>query len=367
MTSLNDRIPHRDSVGHRTDLSRRAALAGTAAALAVPLVASNVARAADELVVGSWGGVWDDTVQRSVIDPLVAETGASVSILPGNSTEQFAKLLASRDAPPFDVLYIDLDVALPGLSQGMFEVLTPDGIPNLVTAYGSALYGGGQAVAASFGGISVIYNSDQVPDVDSWAVFSDEAHSGKFAIPSIDGWAFHAVAAFGKLRGKDENDIEAGWAEMQKVAPRAALMVADFEARQVFERGEIAFAAMYSGEAYVMYTAGQQSVRLAKPKEGMVAIPNLLAIPKNAQNPKLARKFVDYALAQPAQLTFAQEYASAPSVAGVSLDESLVPWMPFGVEEMNALVRPDLSAINLRRDELIQRWNEEIVPIVGTE
>jgi putative spermidine/putrescine transport system substrate-binding protein len=325
------------------------------------------ARAAGELVVGSWGGVWDDTVTRSIIDPLVAETGASVSILPGNSTEQFAKLLANRDAPPFDVLYIDLDVALPGFAQGMFETLVSDGIPNLSTAYGSSIYGDGQAVAASFGGISIIYNGDQVPSVDSWAVFSDAAHSGKFALPNIDGWALHAVSAFGKLRGKDENDIEAGWAEMTAVAPRAALMVGDFEARQVFERGEINFAAMYSGEAYVMYAAGQTSVRLAKPKEGMVAIPNLLAIPKNARNPELAHKFVDYALAKPAQLTFAQEYASAPSVDGVALDESLVPWMPFGEAEMSALVRPDWGAINERRDELTQRWNEEIVPIVGTE
>lgn len=53
------------------------------------------------------------------------------------------------------------------------------------------------------------------------------------------------------------------------------------------------------------------------------------------------------------------------TVNGVSLSEELVPWMPFGDEEMNALVRPDWDTINKRRDELIQRWNQEIIPIVS--
>ena len=350
----------------RSRISRRRFVAGAAAVMAAPYLPRG-ARAANELVVGSWGGVWDDTVQSAVIDPLVAETGAEVSILPGNSTDQFAKLLANRDAPPFDVLYIDLDVALPGFAQGMFQTLSPAEVPNLGNAYDTALYGGGQAVAASFGGISIIYNADAVGPIESWAAFADPDHTGKFAVPDVDGWALHTLAAFAKLRSGNENNIDAGWEMMEEVAPRAAVMVGDYDARQLFEREEAAFAAMYHGEAYVMYTAGQESIRLAKPGEGMVAIPNLLAIPANAANPELARRFIDHALAAPAQTVFAEEYASAPSVAGVPLSDDLRPWMPFGEAEMSALVRPDWGDINKRRDALIQRWNQEIVPIVGMD
>lgn len=348
-------------------ISRRGFVAGAAAVMAAPYLPQRSARAAGELVVGSWGGVWDDTVQSAVIDPLVAETGAEVGILPGNSTDQFAKLLANRDAPPFDVLYIDLDVALPGFAQGMFQTLSPDDIPNLGNAYGTSLYGGGQAVAASFGGISIVYDGDAAGPIESWAAFAQAEHTGKFAVSDIDGWALHTLAAFAKLRSGNENDIGAGWTMMEEVAPRAAVMAGDYDARQLFDREEIAFAPMYHGEAYVMYSAGQESIRLAKPAEGMVAIPNLLAIPANAANPELARRFIDHALATPAQRVFAEEYASAPSVAGVPLAEDLRPWMPFGEAEMNALVRPDWADINKRRDALIQRWNQEIVPIVGME
>ena len=350
----------------RWPLTRRSALGGLAAAAVAPWVAPRSARAEGELVVGSWGGVWDDTVQRAVIDPLVAETGADVSILPGNSTDQFAKLLASRDAPPFDVLYIDLDVALPGFSQNMFMPLSASDIPNLANAYDTAIYGGGQAVAASFGGISIVYDKSQIDSIDSWGAFADPANAGTFAVQDLDSWALYVLSAFAKLRSGNENDIDAGWAEMEEVAPMAALMAGDYDVRQIFERGEIAFSAMYHGEAYVMYTSGQENIRLAKPKEGMVAVPNMLAIPANAQNPELAQRFIHYALAPSAQNIFAEEYASAPSVNGVPLSEELVPWMPFGEAEMNALVRPDWDKINKQRDELIQRWNQEIVPIVGT-
>ena len=346
-------------------LTRRSTLGVLAGAVAAPWVSSRPARAEGELVVGSWGGVWDDTVQRAVIDPLVAETGADVSILPGSSTDQFAKLLANRDAPPFDVLYIDLDVALPGFARNMFMPQSADDIPNLANAYSTAIYGNGQAVAASFGGISIVYDSAQIESVDSWGAFTDPANAGMYAVPEIDSWALYVVSALAKLRTGDENDFDAGWAAMVEVAPQAALMASDYDVRQIFERGEIAFSAMYHGEAYVMYLAGQETIRLAKPKEGMVAVPNMLAIPANARNASLAQRFVHHALAPSAQTIFAEEYASAPSVSGVSLSEELVPWMPFGDEEMNALVRPDWDTINKRRDELIQRWNQEIIPIVS--
>ncbi len=353
--------------GRFSTFTRRGALGTLAgAAAAATLVPHRESRADNELVVGSWGGVWDDTVQRAVIDPLVAETGADVNILPGSSTDQFAKLLANRDAPPFDVLYIDLDVALPGFSLNMFMPLAESGIPNLASAYSTALYGDGQAVAASFGGISIVYDSSRIDTIDSWGAFGDPANAGLYAVSTIDSWALYVLAAFAKLATGDENDLEAGWAEMVKVAPMAALMAGDYDVRQIFERGEIAFSAMYHGEAYVMYLAGQENIRLAKPKEGMVAVPNMLAIPANAGNPELAQRFVHHALAPSAQQIFAEEYASAPSVSGVHLDESLVPWMPFGDEEMNALVRPDWDAINKDRDALIQRWNQEIIPIVAT-
>lgn len=322
---------------------------------------------AEELVVGSWGGVWDDTVKKAVVDPLVAETGATVSFIPGQSPDQYAKLIASPDAPPFDVLYIDLDVASAGFAQGLFRPLDPARIPNLARVYPNAIFGNGQAVAASFGAISIVYDEAQIPTVDSWEVFKDPANSGKFAFNSINTWMSYLLPIFAVMDGKPATDFDAGLDALKAVAPSAAFSNGDFELRNSFASGEIAFAPMYSGEAYVMHLDGMESVRLAKPKEGMVAVPNLLVIPANAKNPELAEKFINKALEPSAQLIFAEQYASAPSVTGIELKPELAPWMATGAQEVGALVNIDWSAFNPKRDAVIQRWNTEIAPLIGTK
>ena len=102
--------------------------------------------------------VFEALDKDNIVKPLVAETGAEVSILSGSSSDQFARLLASPDAPPVDVLFLDLDLAVSGFAQGMFEVLDVATIPNLANVYPASIYGNGQAVAQSFGAITIVYD-----------------------------------------------------------------------------------------------------------------------------------------------------------------------------------------------------------------
>lgn len=337
-----------------------------AAALAAALSLAGAAQAQD-LVVGSWGGVWDDTVKANIIDPLAAATGAEVSIVPGTSTEQFARLLANRDAPPADVLFLDLDVAVAGFEQGMFEPITVEDVPNLANAYPAAIYGDGQAVAHSFGAITIVYDSEAVPEVTSWTVLEDPAWAGRFAISPFDTWGIYVLSAMGAVKGSGPDDLEAGWAAASEIAPRSLLLARDTELRALFERGEVALATMYGGEAYVMSQGGLPQIRMAKPEEGMIAVPNLLVIPKGARNLDLAYAFVNEALSVYAQTAFANEYASAPSITGVELDPALLASMPATAEDFDRLIKPDWTVLNAERDAMLQRWNTEVVPLVGTE
>jgi spermidine/putrescine-binding protein len=322
----------------------------------------------NELVVGSWGGVWDETTQRNIVDPLVAETGAKVSIVPGNSTEQFAKLMASPDNPPFDVLWIDLNIAAPAAAQDAFLPLTAEDIPNLENVYTEAIYFDGQAVAGSLGGISVVYDSEQVESVDSWNALWNEEYACNISLSPWDGWGPHELVTATKVfggEGADLADLNPGFEAIKTAAPNAYTLTSDFELRPFFERKEIVLGVMYSGEAYVMYTSGQENIRLAKPAEGMVAVPNLLVIPKNAKNPELAKKFINYALAPESQIGFAEEYASAPTNRTVELAPELAEWMPYGQEEISALIVPDWTAMLADMDAWAERWNKEVVPLVG--
>jgi len=339
-------------------------LAVTLSAL-VSLIA--VPATAQDLIVGSWGGVWDDTVKANIIDPMVAETGGEVTIVPGTSTEQFARLLANPSAPPVDVMFLDLDVAVAGFAQGLFEPITVDKVPNLANAYPAAIYGDGTAVAQSFGAITIVYDSSVIPEVTSWNVLFDPAFVGNFSVSPFDTWGAYVLSALGSVKGSGPGDMESGWKALAEVAPRALLLGRDSELRPLFERGEIVFATMYGGEAYVMATGGLPQIKMAKPVEGMIAVPNLLVIPKGAKNLDRAYAFVNQALSVPAQTAFATEYASAPSVTGVTLDPALLAAMPATAEDFASLIKPDWSEINAGKDAMLQRWNTEILPVVGSE
>ncbi|MFN8591865.1 MAG: extracellular solute-binding protein [Thermomicrobiales bacterium] len=360
----------RRSIDARRFTRRRLALGAVAAPVAAHLAAFAPPAAAqeNELIVGSWGGVWDETTQRNIIDPLVAETGAKVSIVPGSSTEQFAKLMASPDNPPFDVLWIDLNVAAPAALQNAFLPLTEDDIPVLADVYPQAIYFDGQAVAGSLGGISIVYDSDEVASVDSWKTLWDEEYACNLSLSPWDGWAPHELVIATKVFGGDAanlSDLGPGFEAIKQLAPNAYTLTGDFELRPFFERKEIVLGVMYSGEAYVMYTSGQENIRLAKPTEGLVAVPNLLVIPKNAKHPELAKKFINYALSPASQQGFAQEYASAPTNRTVELAADLAQWVPYGEEEVGALIVPDWSAMMKDQDAWAERWNKEIVPLIG--
>jgi putative spermidine/putrescine transport system substrate-binding protein len=344
-----------------------------AAALSLASAINRPARAEGELVVGSWGGVWDETTAKYIVEPLVEETGAKVTILPGTSTEQYAKLMADPNNPPFDVLWIDLNVAAPAAVQDAFLPLTEAEIPNLKDTYPNAVYFDGQAVAGSLGGISIVYDSDQLPSNDTWmTLWSDEWGCNRTLSP-IDAWGFHELVIASRLFGGgapapgETMDLAPGFEAIRQLAPTVSSLTADYDLRQFFERKEVALGVQYSGEAYVMYTSGLQNMRLTKPKEGMVAVPNLLVIPKNAKNPDLARKFINYALAPESQVGFAEAYASAPTNRTVTLDADLADWMPYGEEEIDSLITPDWTALLPVQDQLTEQWNKEIVPLVGDE
>lgn len=58
------------------------------------------------LVVGVWGGPQEDLIREYVVKQLEAETGAVVEMVLGGSSDRFARLIAEKDNPTMDVVYL---------------------------------------------------------------------------------------------------------------------------------------------------------------------------------------------------------------------------------------------------------------------
>ena len=59
-------------------------------------------RAAD-LVVGAFGGVWEQSLRKCVIDPWQKATGKTVDVALGSPTTWLNQIAASPGKPPFDM------------------------------------------------------------------------------------------------------------------------------------------------------------------------------------------------------------------------------------------------------------------------
>jgi putative spermidine/putrescine transport system substrate-binding protein len=114
-------------------LSRRALLAGTAAALAAPALLTNRAAAAEQCVVGTWGGDYARLLKENIDDPILKPEGIDVVQDVADEIPRVAKLFAQRNLPRGSV-----DIACMGAPQGyrcgeggLLEKLDESKVPNL--------------------------------------------------------------------------------------------------------------------------------------------------------------------------------------------------------------------------------------------
>jgi len=350
----------------RRDFLKMAALTGIGFTLASCGTNKTTITEEKELIVGSWGGAWDESTQKYIVDPLVKETGATVSIVPGNSSDHYPKLIANPDNPPYDVLWLDLDFVAPLAAQNALLPVSDTDAPALANVYDNLKFFNGQAVAANFGVLCLVYDTDVLPLVDSWQILWDEKVRCKFAMTPLDSWAIQWLIQADRLAGGDGSDLNNGIEKTKTLAPYAKALIGDYDSRPAFERKELVVGMMYSGEAYVMWSSGQKNVAMSKPKEGGVIIPNCLVIPKNAKHPNLAKKFINYALSPIAQDGFMSDYASIPASTTATIPADKKDWMFLGNEIKN-LILPDYTKILKDKDAVSQRWDAEVVPLVGTK
>src|SRR5688572_5424414 len=125
-------------------LSRRSFVA--AAGLA-PLIITGKAKAASfegqTLRVNSWGGSDGLAIQKYIVDPFMKATGAKVIVEEGVTSASIAKVVAQKDDPQLDVVFLD-DVGVFALHrQGLLDELDLSKIPNAKDVYPDFVLDGG--------------------------------------------------------------------------------------------------------------------------------------------------------------------------------------------------------------------------------
>src|SRR5262245_45593567 len=116
-------------------ITRRAMLAGgTALVAAHSLRAHPVhaqARAEGEVVFAGYGGTFEQFARNELIPAFEKETGIKVRYVVGTALSNFAKVMASRNAPEIDVYWSNELTHVAGKLQGLYEKFDAVLVPNL--------------------------------------------------------------------------------------------------------------------------------------------------------------------------------------------------------------------------------------------
>src|SRR5580704_3873956 len=165
----------------RNPLRRRTLIAGTAAALAAPLIVGRRASADDRsITVGIYTGQQGDVVRKQIIPPFEAKHGCKVYTTQGVTLEQIALMRSSRNNPKYSVMFIDdIGVEL-AKREGLIEKLPAEQIPNMERLLKRFIYYGGYGAAFAMSAAGLAYNTATGKPLESYGDLWDPKFKARY-------------------------------------------------------------------------------------------------------------------------------------------------------------------------------------------
>lgn len=341
-------------------MNKKSLLAAATASLA--LASAPGIAAADELVLGSFGGSFADNVTACYIEPFKAATGADVILKLGSSSQHAAAVRATAGQSDMDVVFADDAFAVQMANEGLLVQLDRTKLSNAPEIIDGAWGADDAYVAAMLGATTIIYNKDTVTTPPtSWNDLFDPKYEGRVTIGDISGttgWQF--LAALNQMEGGTLDDITPGIEKVKPLAKSSVLLYS--QADQVvalFERGEIDIAVWYPDRAGVAAKNGLP-LAAAYPAEGAVGIRPTISIPKGTAQEDLAHKFIDTVLDADNQKCFSEVQFIGSVNKNVTLSDEVSAIVPTG-EALDKMLFLDPNDMAKRLPEWTRRWQREVL------
>lgn len=281
-------------------LSRRAAVAAVAAALAGSALGPGVLAQTKEIRVLNWQGYGTD--EKWATEQFEQRTGIKVVHDYFNSEQEMLTKL--RTSPgTYDVVLFNNTFVMEAVNEGLLQPIdiskvanAADLTPALRDSDRFVKDGKHYAVAWVWGVTSIAYSTDKFPaPPQSLEALWDPANAGKV------GWRDDAVESvqFGALAtGQDMNapsDMEKIRQKLEALKPQIkTFWSSEDEWNKYFAAGDYVIATYWSGSAARSKKAFNLPVGFVVPKEGAIGWFDGLAIPQGAPNAEGAYAFIDY-------------------------------------------------------------------------
>jgi putative spermidine/putrescine transport system substrate-binding protein len=349
------------------DSTMRAAATKTrlASIVVVGLLATSVstARAAD-LVVGAFGGVWEQSLRKCMIEPFEKKTGKTVDVVLGAPIQWLNQIAANPSKPPLDIVYNPTETAYDAIDRGLIDRFTPENVPNVanVLPQFTKMSEGGFGSVHNYGAMGIIYNANTVKDPPKdWKAFVEGTVAGKWkaSMPSINypsaGFTI-SVWMFANVYGGGVDNIEPGLAQIKRMQTSGNLSfwVDPNSVLNGLKSGDIDMALYWDGRAYSFIDDGNSEFKYYSPDPGVVVAMTWIQKVKNSS--PLGYEFANLALGAEAQSCF----GTAIRYGIANKDAVIDPKVANEITPVSKIIIPPYKEVVPRQGQWIETWNKEI-------
>ncbi len=339
-------------------LTRRRLLQGSAAAGIAATVAPRRARAAGKVIVGTWGGDYQNLIQKNIAAPLLTPKGIETVYDTGNDSPRKTKMMAEARLPrgTMDISALTRAGSYEMFKAGTLLEIDMSKIPNAKNLLKpiSVPY----AVPHIFSGRVILYNPKFVTEKPtSYNDLWNPKYKDRIGVIDIQYQTTIESAAM--ISGGTLSDFEPGKAKLMelkklgcKVMPTNEAMAAALKTEEVW------MCIMWKARGVMWQNAGVP-VEISAPKEGVVTYITDFTIPKNAPNKENAYAFLNAMLDPKPQEGFIEDMGYNPTVTDVELSSAIAKRVGFTPEEQANLKVEDYDYLAKNDAQLKEWWDKE--------
>jgi putative spermidine/putrescine transport system substrate-binding protein len=308
------------------------------------------------VVVGTWGGDYENLLQKYIAEPLLAPQGMDVIYDTANDTVRKTKLMAEKRLPrgSMDIVALTGSGAYEMWKNETLEAIDGNAIPNmkyvlpkLKTQY---------SVPHIYTGRVILYNPAKIKvKPDSYAALWNPELAAAGHIGVIDIQYQTTIESAAMINGGSLNNYEPGKAKLLELKKMGVKVYPTNEAMaQALKTEECWMCIMWKARGVMWQNAGIP-IEIANPKEGIVLYVSEMAMPKNAKNKAAAYAYLNAILEPQPQREFAKNMGYNPTTSNSALPPDMAGRIGFdrAIEERFMIQDQEYLAQN---DPQLQEW-----------
>jgi putative spermidine/putrescine transport system substrate-binding protein len=310
--------------------------------------------AAEQLVIQTWAGVWEDGA-RAVGDAFGKRAGVDVRYEQQVNTRQgIAKIRAQKDNPQVDVVFSTADALEQALSDKAIIPINPAMAPNLGALPKQAVRQASLDIGYILFGLA--YRTDLVPfEIKQYEDLLDPRLKARVASPTAQYSSGRWIVQLAVNNGGSERNVDPAFAFLQKLKPNIATFVVGTDPIKVLQAGEAAVTYLIFSE--IAKLLGPNSTYRFVLPEGKPVITNVLAIGMtNPKKAELAHRFLDYMATPEAQEAYCAKIVCTPPNPKAQPPAELRTYRP----PAELIYAPDWDLINKNLPAWDDRFKKEI-------